>query len=155
MLSKCVPIHEHLVHCYRQNGTDPVHPQTLQTFVELIRKIEDAYPTTLDIRTLSALILHRLRVDGIEKAPNIRETELVTPYRAKGIMSPKFQLVLQMVSDTPNSIELEKVLTPGEMCQLHRLISISVEPWERGDESTVCPITMMDAAPRVSPKHKK
>lgn len=125
-------------------------------FIELIRKIEDAYPTAQDIRSLSALILHRLRIDGIEKAPGIQESELITPYRAKGIMNPKFQLLLQLVSDVPSNMQLEAALNPSEICQLHRMISASVDPWERGDETTVCPITLMTGGtPRASPKHKK
>lgn len=158
VFSTAHPIYEHLIHCYRGNETEPYFPNTLQLFIELIRKIEDAYPTAHDIRTLSAIILHRLRIDGIEKAPGIRESDFVTPYRAKGIMGPKFQLLLQMVSNTANSIDLEKALNPTEICMLHRLISISVEPYERGDEERVCPIAMMPGnnySPRPSPRHKK
>lgn len=158
MLINTNPIHDHLLHCYRGNETLSHYPNTLQIFIELIRKIEDASPMAHDVRTLSAIILHRLRIDGIEKAPGIRETDLITPYRAKGLMSPKFQLLLQMVSNAASNIELDKVLSSAEICQLHRVISLSVEPYERGDESTVCPITMMTEShwePGLSPRHKK
>lgn len=107
--------------------------------IELIRKIENRYVSALDIRSLSTIILHRLRIDGIQRAPGVRETDDVTPYRAKGLMSPKFQLLLTMVSNVSSSIDLRKALSETELCQLHRIISTSVEPWERGDENRVCP----------------
>lgn len=114
------------------------------------------------MRTLSATILHRLRIDGIEKAPNIRETDIVTPYGAKGIMLPKFQLLLRMVSNSASTIDLEKALDESEICMLHRLISISVDPYERGDEQWTCPIASMPGniysprpSPHPSPRHKK
>lgn len=132
-------MHETLVHCYRGNNTQPVFPQTLQILIELIRKIENTYPSALDIRTLSTLLTHRLRIDGIQRAPGVRETDDVTPYRAKGLMSPKFELVLGMVSNVSSNIELRKALTDTEICQLHRILSSSVDPWERGDENRVCP----------------
>lgn len=152
------PISNQLIHCYRGNETEAYFPNTLQLLIELIRKIEDVHPTNHNVRTLSAVILHRLRIDGIEKAPGISESELVTPYGARGIMGPKFRLLLQMVSDTASSIDLEKALSASEICMLHRLISISVEPYERGDEESVCPIALMPGnnySPRASPRHKK
>lgn len=133
-------IYDSLVNCYRGNEIKPLFPNTLQLLIELIRKIEDTYPTTLDIRTLSTIILHRLRIDGIEREPSVRESEHVTPYGADGIMNPKFQLLLRMVSNVASNLELSRALTPTELCQLHRIISATVEPLERGDEHIVCPL---------------
>lgn len=110
--------------------------------IELIRKVEDANPTSLDIRLLSVNILHRMRIDGIERAPSIQETDLVTPYGANGIMEPKYRLLLQLISNTPGHVTFENHLTPSELCQLHRMVSSSVEPYERGDESRTCPLTI-------------
>lgn len=135
-------IHTHLIHCYRGNETEPWIGNTLQLLIELIRKVEDVNPTSLDIRLLSVNILHRMRVDGIEKAASIPETDLVTPYRANGIMEPKYRLLLQLISNTPGHVAFENILTPRELCQLHRMVSSSVEPYERGDETRTCPLTL-------------
>lgn len=95
--------------------------------------------------------MHRLRIDGIERAPSIQETEFVTPYRPNGIMSPKYRLLLQLISDTPGSVNFSEYLTTAELCQLHRMVSASVEPYERGDESRTCPLTIMSADRVESP----
>lgn len=98
----------------------------------------------MDIRTLSVNIFHRLRIDGIQRATkSIKESDLITPFRAAGKMVPKFEVLLQLISDTPGPIEFEQFLTPSELCQLHRLVSLSIEPAERGDESQVCPLNLM------------
>lgn len=52
-------ISQHFTHCYRGNETEPWTPHTLQHLIELVRKIEDAYPTSMDIRLISVNILHR------------------------------------------------------------------------------------------------
>lgn len=132
-------MHETLIQCYRGNHTEPLFPQTLQVLVELIRKIENTHPTALDLRLLSTLLIHRLRIDGIQRAPGVRETSDVTPYGAKGLMNSKFQLILSMVPNISSNVDLKKALTDTEICQLHRILSTSVDPLERGDENRVCP----------------
>lgn len=115
-----------------------------QLLLELIRKVERLNPTTLDMRMLSVELMHRLRIDGIEKAPGLQETELLTPYSTRGIMVPKYKLLLQFVSNIPGSVEFERFLSPLEICLLHRLLSSSVEPYQRGDERIVCPGTLAE-----------
>lgn len=107
-----------------------------------MRKIEDANPTSIDIRRLSVNLFHQLRLDGIERAPSIQEQEFVTPFRANGKMTPKFELLLELISNVAGPIDLQRVLTPNEICALHRILSSSVEPFERGDESRVCPLNL-------------
>lgn len=92
----------------------------------------------MSVRTLSTMLLHTFRIDGIEREPSVRESELVTPYGADGIMVPKFLLLLKMISNVSNTIDIRSALTHSEMCQLHRMISATVDPWERGDESVLC-----------------
>lgn len=89
---------------------------------------------------LSTMLLHTLRIDGIEREPSVHESELVTPYGADGIMVPKFMLLLKMISNASNTVDIRSALTESEMCQLHRMISATVDPWERGDESVRCPL---------------
>uniref|UniRef100_A0A182LSU9 Protein sly1 homolog n=1 Tax=Anopheles culicifacies TaxID=139723 RepID=A0A182LSU9_9DIPT len=136
-------IPDELVQCYRGNGTLPGPPHTLPFLLELIRKIERHNPTTLDIRMLSAELIHRLRVDGIEKVPGVAETQWVTPHSPRGIMVPKYALQRQLVSNVPGRIDFDAFLTPFEICNLHRMLSSSVEPFQREDERITCPITLM------------
>ncbi|XP_061514453.1 uncharacterized protein LOC3291300 isoform X1 [Anopheles gambiae] len=136
---------EELIRCYRGNGTLPGPPHTLSFLLELIRKIERNNPTTLDIRLLSAELIHRLRVDGIEKVPGVAETEWVTPYSPRGIMVPKYALLRQLVSNVPGRIDFDAFLTPFEICNLHRMLSSSVEPYQRDDERVTCPLTLMSS----------
>ncbi|XP_052888664.1 uncharacterized protein LOC128297134 [Anopheles moucheti] len=138
-------IPDELIHCYRGNGTLPGPPHTLPFLLELIRKIERHNPTTLDIRMLSAELIHRLRVDGIEKVPGVSETQWVTPHSARGIMVPKYALQRQLVSNVPGRIDFEAFLTPFEICNLHRMLSSSVEPYQRENERLTCPITLMSS----------
>lgn len=138
-----IQIPQHLLHCYRGNATQPRIANSFQIFLELIRKIEDANPTSIDIRRFSVNLFHQLRLDGIERAPSILEQEFVTPFRANGKMTPKFELLLELISNVPGPIEFQRFLTPDEVCILHRIVSSSVEPFERGDESRVCPLNLM------------
>uniref|UniRef100_A0AAG5DPE8 VWFA domain-containing protein n=2 Tax=Anopheles atroparvus TaxID=41427 RepID=A0AAG5DPE8_ANOAO len=135
-------IPDELIHCYRGNGTLPGPPHTVQYLLELIRKIEQHNPTTLDMRLLSAELIHRLRVDGIENVPGVAETEWVTPYSPYGIMVPKYTILRQLVSNVPGRIDFDTFLTPGEICNLHRMLSSSVEPFQREDERRSCPVTL-------------
>ncbi|XP_055628619.1 uncharacterized protein LOC129770049 isoform X2 [Toxorhynchites rutilus septentrionalis] len=134
-----------LIYCYRGNYTLPSVGFNQQLLLELIRKIETKNPTTLDMRMLSVELMHRLRVDGIEKAPGLQETEFLTPYSTRGIMVPKYALLLQLVSNIPGSVEFDKFLTPLEICLLHRMLSSTVEPYQRGEERASCPGTISDS----------
>ncbi|XP_062698998.1 uncharacterized protein LOC134284271 [Aedes albopictus] len=137
-------IPQELIHCYRGNFTQPSVGFNQQLLLELIRKVEEKNPTTLDMRMLSVELIHRLRIDGIEKAPGLQETEFVTPYSTRGIMVPKYKLLLQLVSNIPGTIEFDRFLSPWEICLLHRLLSSTVEPYQRGDERTSCPAPVGD-----------
>lgn len=137
--------------CYRGNETQPHYPNTLQLLIELIRKIEDANPILGDIRTLSALLLHQLRIDGIERLPGAHESNYVTPFGASGIQTAKFQVILRMVSNVATNLDIFRVLNQAEVCQLHRMISSTVEPWSRGDEHKICSI-IKDKKRKYSPE---
>lgn len=137
-MAEATSIHDWLIQCYRGNETEPIFPNTPQLLIELIRKIENSNPGTADIRTLSAIILHKLRVDGIERVPGVPESKHITPFAPSGIMTPKFQLILRMISNVPNNGHIFKSLSRKELCQLHRMISTTVDPWKRKDEYNVC-----------------
>uniref|UniRef100_A0A1B0D7R4 Uncharacterized protein n=1 Tax=Phlebotomus papatasi TaxID=29031 RepID=A0A1B0D7R4_PHLPP len=136
VLADAQVIPAHLLPCYRGNETQPWLPNSLPLLIELVRKIEDARPTSLDARTLSVQLFHRLRFDGIEKAPGVQESEFVTPFGVTGIMAPKMRVLRQLIPPPSGESELEQILSQFDICALHRLISSSVEPFERGDEFT-------------------
>ncbi|XP_058055022.1 uncharacterized protein LOC131206477 [Anopheles bellator] len=138
-------IPDELVRCYRGNATLPGPPHTVQLLLELVRKIERHNPTTLDMRLLSAELIHRLRIDGIENVPGVAETQWITPYSPRGLMVPKYTLLRQLVSQVPGTIEFDAFLTSTEICHLHRMLSSAVEPFQRDDERITCPQTLMSA----------
>lgn len=138
VFADATPIHSWLIDCYRGNETQPFHPNTLQTLIEIIRKIEESDQTLTDIRTLSALLLHRLRLDGIERLAGAHETQSVTPFGVSGLQYPKFKLLLQMVSNVASNSDFIRVLDRGERCHLHRMLSSTVDTWRRADEHQTC-----------------
>ncbi|KAL0851229.1 hypothetical protein ABMA28_007073 [Loxostege sticticalis] len=42
---------------------------------------------------------------------------------------------------TQNLLEVDEILTMGEKCLLHRMMSLTVRQWERGDENIACPLS--------------
>ncbi|CRL07297.1 CLUMA_CG020276, isoform A [Clunio marinus] len=157
MLSSCVPqklrIPENLVFCYRENFTDYWYPQSLPLLIDIIRKIEASRPTSIDLRHLSARLFHDLRVDGIQRVP-FTETEDVTPFVRNSVMSHKNIVLQQVISDVPGDIDYESILTPAELCTLHKLLSCSVEPLERQDELLHCPQEILNTT-SLNRNHRK
>lgn len=125
----------HLIHCYRNVSTQPLAPQNLQVLIELLRKVENQ---NIDIRDLAVSLVHKLKVDGIQRSPGIQETEYVTPYDANGNQVPKDEILLKLISPKDQMINFENYLNPDELCHLHKLISSSVDSLERGDEAKTC-----------------
>lgn len=41
-----------------------------------------------------------------------------------------------------NILTIDDSLSGIEKCLLHKMLSSTVRPWERGDESIVCPLTI-------------
>lgn len=139
-MTESTSIHNWLVQCYRGNETKPIFPYTIQLLIEFIRKVEDANPGLSDIRTMSASLLHQLRLDGIERVPNVPESENITPFAPNGIMNPKFQLIRKIIPNVQNKLQIIESLNRMELCQLHRMISTTVEPWKRKNEHTTCSV---------------
>lgn len=137
--SQRIRIPENLVQCYRSNFTEYFYPSSMSMLIDIIRKIERAYPTSIDLRHLSSRLFHDLRVDGIQRSMNAIESEDVTAFGVTGFMTNKNRILQLIISNVSGEIRYEEILSPSELCALHKLISSSVEPYERQNELRNCP----------------
>lgn len=83
-------------------------------------------------------IFFSLRIDGIHRS-QFAETEDATPYGRNGLMTHKNLILRQLISNVAGEFTYENFLTPQDICSLHKLLSSSVEPFERQDELRHCP----------------
>ncbi|XP_012278455.1 uncharacterized protein LOC105698628 isoform X2 [Orussus abietinus] len=132
-----------VVECYNDTyilNKDNRLPHTMQTLIALLRKIEDIEGLNMDSRTLSSVILHRFRRDGIVFNPSIRDQQGVTPYATSSEQSAKQEATLRLIPSNARTFPNES-LTIIERCSLHAMLSSSIELFERGDEGTTCKLT--------------
>ncbi|XP_075232305.1 uncharacterized protein LOC142330740 [Lycorma delicatula] len=133
-----VIIPEHLLSCYRARPT--VLPQTMETLIEIIRKIELQPGFNMNITAFSNSLLHKFRVDGIERDPNVvQNMPGVVPYRTSGFQTYRQQILLKYLIPDNAAVFPINTLTENEKCNLHWLLSSTVDVWERGDEIRSCP----------------
>lgn len=92
----------------------------------------------------SSRFIFSLRVDGIHRSPFL-ETEDVTPFGRNGVMSHKNIVLRQLISNVAGDFNYDEMLSPTEICTLHKLLSSSVEPFERQDELRHCPRPILNA----------
>lgn len=89
-------IPESLEECYKNVDIyerDNRLPATVNTLIELIRKIEDAPDYTQDIRQVAVGLLHRFRMDGIKHAAgNVNPS--VLPFSPSEYQFSKHRLLL-------------------------------------------------------------
>lgn len=83
-----------------------------------------------------------LRLDGIERAGTLEETEFLLPYRASAFQFHKYKVLMEIFLPSQNLLSVNQTLSVDERCLLHRMLSSSVEQWERGDENIVCPVSI-------------
>lgn len=114
-------------------------PMTMTTLIELIRKVELYKGAYFDLRTLSVALLHRFRMDGIERIPDVPASPGVVPFRVTGHQFPKHKVLLQQLIPGNAYTFPNESLSSQELCTLHFMLSSAVEPWERADEDEVCP----------------
>ncbi|XP_045445370.1 uncharacterized protein LOC123653417 [Melitaea cinxia] len=130
-----------LLECYLGGGPILKAPRRLDVFLSLLRRLE--VNTRLDMRLFSTALLRSLRLDGIEQAANTLETEFVLPYRASAFQFHKYKLLMELfLPSQPELINVDESLNSVEKCLLHKMMSSTVQPWERGDENVVCPISI-------------
>lgn len=68
-------------------------PATINTLIDLIRKVEDSPDYTQDIHRVAVGLLHRFRMDGIERAPGYYQ-QGVLPFSPSGYQFSKHRLLL-------------------------------------------------------------
>lgn len=94
-------------------------PATINTLIELIRKVEYSNDYNRDIKEVAVSLLHRFRMDGIEHASgNFRGT--VLPFSPSGYQFSKHRLLLSRlipanVNSFPNNTltSVERVNSPS------------------------------------------
>lgn len=134
-------IPDSLLECYKYPmhfNKDNLMPMTMTTLISLIRKIEDYQSYSMDMRTLSSALLHRFRLDGIERNPNVMQTDYVIPYTPSGKEFFKYKLIMDTLIPGSSYLFPNERFTPIERCTLHWMLSSSVDVWERGDEGITC-----------------
>ncbi|OAD54860.1 hypothetical protein WN48_06060 [Eufriesea mexicana] len=112
-------------------------PHTLNTFIAILRKIENTEGLNMDMRSLSVALLHRFRQDGIAPNPDIPPQDGISPYAPNTYQFYRFAQMLHLIPG--NAIMFpNNSITDVERCTLHFMLSSSVEIFERGDETKVC-----------------
>lgn len=48
---------------------------------------------------------------------------------------------MEVFLPSQNLLQVNETLSMNESCFLHRMLSSTVQQWERGDENIVCPVT--------------
>ncbi|KAL9919732.1 uncharacterized protein ACN427_001543 isoform 1-T1 [Glossina fuscipes fuscipes] len=130
-----------LVECYNDShfmNRDNRLPANIETFINLIEKVENSYAFNQDIRQLAVSLLHRFRQDGIQRAPGVMRTVGVLPFSPTGFQFPKFRILLSRLIPGDAMRFPNDTLTREERCSLHFMLSSSVDMQMRGDEHQVC-----------------
>lgn len=127
-----------LAECYENAAIyerDNRLPATINTLIELIRKVEDSPGYTQDLRQVATSILHRFRLDGIEQAPGVFQ-QSVLPFSPSGYEFSKHRLLLSRLIpgnafNFPNNTLTTVERVSHDMCQI---FSYSSSKQKRNEE---------------------
>ncbi|XP_031849271.2 uncharacterized protein LOC116434746 isoform X1 [Nomia melanderi] len=112
-------------------------PHTINTFISILRKIENSEGLNMDLRSLSVALLHRFRQDGITANPDVPALDGVTPYAPNDLQFYRHARTLGFIPG--NALHFpNNSITNIERCTLHFMLSSSIETLQRGDEAKVC-----------------
>lgn len=115
-----------LAECYTNpeiTNRDNRLPMNINMLIELIRKIEDSPGFSQDIRTLSTSLVHRFRLDGIERAPGIFTSNAVLPYSPSAFQFSKHRLLLSRLVPGNAMNFPNNTLTPLERVRIFRYMA--------------------------------
>lgn len=93
--------------------------------------------------TIFSKLSFRVRLDGVRSDPDVYETESRIPYRATGDQFYKYKLLVDYLTFGESVLFPSESLKSPELCLLHEIISNTIDPWERGDETQTCIVTKM------------
>ncbi|CAB3240553.1 unnamed protein product [Arctia plantaginis] len=112
-------------------------PATIQVLIDIIRQIEDNPNVNMDLRQLSAVLLHTYRQDGIEFHMNQNSfaSTMVLPFSPTGHSFHRHRLLLTRLIPR-NFASLANDTLPSQLkCAIHHMLSTTVDMRLRGDES--------------------
>ncbi|KAG8034692.1 hypothetical protein G9C98_007768 [Cotesia typhae] len=129
-----------LLECYNSSFVvlkDNHLPYTMDTFIAILRKIEDSPSFNMDLRQFTVSLLHRFRQDGIIENTESKPALGVIPYASNSFQFYKNAAILKLIQGNalhfPNSS-----ISLLERCTLHFILSSTIDFKERGDESITC-----------------
>lgn len=133
-------IPDSLIECYQRQDVfqrDSRLPSNINMLIELIRKVEDAVPLQA-MQQIATSLVHRFRVDGIERAPGVFQNAGIIPFSPSGFQFSKHRLLLSRLVPGNAMAFPNNTLNEFERCALHFMLSSSIETQVRGDEGTMC-----------------
>ncbi|XP_057668766.1 uncharacterized protein LOC130901377 [Diorhabda carinulata] len=132
-----------LVSCYNTSALPGIiiaenrPPATLNIFLEILRRIEDANPD-ITVRDLSILLVQRLKQNGIAATGRAVDYSIAIPFAPTEQEAIKGTFVANEF--LPNSQLTLKYgnIDMSDICAFHYMISNTVNTTVRGDESQTC-----------------
>lgn len=129
-----------LTECYRNASMadrDNRLPSNINILIELIRKFENWPSHNMDMREVASTLVHRFRMDGIERAAG-QFVANVLPFSPSGFQFSKHRVLLARLVPGSGAQFPEASLSGPERCALHFMLSTSIERQARNDEARTC-----------------
>ncbi|XP_028150059.1 uncharacterized protein LOC114343434 [Diabrotica virgifera virgifera] len=134
---------EVLAICYNESAIPGITiannrpPATLNVFLEILRRIEDANPA-MGINNLAALLIQKLRQNGIEETRRAVNINIALPYAPTGQDALKGTIIFDEYLPTSQIRLSYGDLSMADVCAFHYMISNSINKTIRGDEDQTC-----------------
>lgn len=129
-----------LTECYQNaaiTNRDSRLPSNINILIELIRKFENWPGMTMDMREVASVLVHRFRMDGIERAPGSFVPN-VLPFSPSAFQFSKHRVLLSRLISASGGQFPNEALNAQERCALHFMLSTSIEREARNDEAQTC-----------------
>ncbi|XP_058801796.1 uncharacterized protein LOC131670311 [Phymastichus coffea] len=128
-----------LIECYDNElyGKYNLLPHTMETFIAIVRKIEQSANFNMNLRQLSTALLHRFSQDGIELNPDVKPQAGVMPYAALGNQFYRHAQTLRTVPGNAVTFPNNSI-SVVERCTLHSMLSSSIDVYKHSGENRGC-----------------